>query len=66
MPNKYKSGGIQEALFDGQRKGRPVEITDDSVSWIINNKKHIVHFLFKIRIALFTVIFDFEWFQLVP
>jgi len=34
--NKYKSGGIQEALFDRQRKGRPVEITDDSVSWIIN------------------------------
>lgn len=34
--NKYKSGGIQEALFDEQRKGRPVEITDDAVSWIIN------------------------------
>ena len=34
--NKYKSGGIQEAIFDIQRKGRPVEITDDSVSWIIN------------------------------
>lgn len=34
--NKYKSGGIQEALFDAQRKGRPVEITDDAVSWIIN------------------------------
>lgn len=34
--NKYKSGGIQEALFDAQRKGRPVEITDDSASWIIN------------------------------
>ncbi len=34
--NKYKFGGIQEALSDKQRKGRPVEITDDSVSWIIN------------------------------
>lgn len=34
--NKYKSGGVQEAIFDKQRKGRPVEITDDSVSWIIN------------------------------
>lgn len=34
--NKYKSGGIQEAIFDKQRKGRPVEITDDSVSWIIH------------------------------
>jgi len=34
--NKYKSGGVQEALFDEQRKGRPVEITDDCVSWIID------------------------------
>ena len=34
--------------------------------YLLVNKKHIVHFLFKIRIALFTVIFDLEWFQLVP
>lgn len=34
--NKYKSGGVQEALFDAQRKGRPVEITDDAVAWIIS------------------------------
>lgn len=34
--NKFKSGGIQEALFDKQRKGRPVEITDDAVAWIIS------------------------------
>lgn len=34
--NKYKSGGVQEAIFDRQRKGRPVEIMDDSVSWIID------------------------------
>lgn len=34
--NKFKAGGIQEALFDNQRKGRPVEITDDAVAWIIN------------------------------
>ena len=33
---KYQSGGIQAALFDAQRKGRPVEITDDAVAWIIN------------------------------
>ena len=33
---KYQSGGIQTALFDEQRKGRPVEITDDAVAWIIN------------------------------
>lgn len=33
---KYKSGGIHEALFDVQRKGRPVEITDDAVAWLIN------------------------------
>ncbi len=34
--NKFKSGGIQKALFDEQRKGRPVEITDDAIAWIIN------------------------------
>lgn len=33
---KYQSGGIQAALFDEPRKGRPVEITDDAVAWIIN------------------------------
>ncbi len=26
---------MQCALFDDQRKGRPVEITDDAVAWII-------------------------------
>ncbi len=34
--NKYKAGGIEAALFDAQRKGRPVEITDDAIAWIIN------------------------------
>lgn len=34
--SKYKEGGVQRALFDDQRKGRPVEITDDAVAWIIN------------------------------
>ena len=34
--NKYKAGGIQRALYDDQRTGRPVEITDDAVAWIIN------------------------------
>ncbi len=34
--NKFKSGGIQKALFDEQRKGRPVEITDDAIAWIIS------------------------------
>ena len=34
--NKYKEGGTDRALFDDQRAGRPVEITDDSVSWIIS------------------------------
>lgn len=32
---KYKEGGIQRALFDDQRSGRRVEITDDAVAWII-------------------------------
>ena len=30
--NKYKAGGIQRALYDDQRTGRPVEITDDAVA----------------------------------
>ncbi|MBQ5475159.1 MAG: IS630 family transposase [Lachnospiraceae bacterium] len=34
--HKYKEGGIDRALFDDQRKGRPVEITDDAVAWIID------------------------------
>ena len=33
---KYKDGGIDNALFDAQRAGRPVEITDDAISWIID------------------------------
>jgi len=34
--SKYKAGGIQRALYDDQRTGRPVEITDDAVAWIID------------------------------
>lgn len=34
--NKYKEGGIDAALFDKQRPGRPVEITDDAIAWIID------------------------------
>lgn len=34
--NKFKEGGIDRALFDDQRSGRPVEITDDAVAWIID------------------------------
>ena len=30
--NKYKEGGIDAALFDKQRPGRPVEITDDAIA----------------------------------
>lgn len=33
---KYNEGGTDRALFDDQRTGRPVEITDDAVSWIID------------------------------
>lgn len=33
---KYREGGTDRALFDDQRKGRPVEITDDAVAWIID------------------------------
>ena len=31
---KYMDGGTGSALFDAQRQGRPVEITDDAVAWI--------------------------------
>ena len=34
--SKFKEGGVQRALFDDNRKGRPVEITDDAVAWIIS------------------------------
>lgn len=34
--NKYKDGGIHRALFDDQRTGRRIEITDDAVAWIID------------------------------
>ena len=30
--DKYKAGGVKAALFDEQRNGRPVEITDDAVA----------------------------------
>ena len=34
--NKYVEGGTDSALFDNQRSGRPVEITDDAIAWIID------------------------------
>ena len=34
--NKYIEGGTDRALFDDQRSGRPTEITDDAVAWIIS------------------------------
>ena len=34
--SKYYEGGIEKALFDTQRPGRPSEITDDAKAWIIN------------------------------
>lgn len=34
--NKYLEGGTGMALFDNQRTGRPVEITDDAVAWVID------------------------------
>ena len=33
---KYRHGGIKEALYDAPRKGRPIEITDDAVTWMID------------------------------
>lgn len=34
--SKFYEGGIENALFDTQRSGRPSEITDDAKAWIIN------------------------------
>ena len=34
--SKFKEGGVQRALSDDKRKGRPVEITDDAIAWIIS------------------------------
>ena len=34
--SKYYEGGIEKALFDTQRPGRPSEITDDAKAWMIN------------------------------
>jgi len=33
---KYAEGGIEEALHDKQRKGRPNEITSAAIAWIID------------------------------
>ena len=34
--NKYKEGGVENALFDAPGRGRNAEITDDEKAWIIN------------------------------
>lgn len=31
---KYKQGGVANALYDAEGRGRPVEITDDEKAWI--------------------------------
>jgi len=34
--SKFKESGVQRALYDDPRHGRPVEITDDAVAWMID------------------------------
>lgn len=34
--NKFKNGGIENALFDAPDRGRNAEITDEEKAWIIN------------------------------
>ena len=34
--NKYKEGGVENALFDAPGRGRNAEITDEEKTWIIN------------------------------
>ena len=33
---KYKEGGVENAIYDAPGRGRPVEITDDEKTWIID------------------------------
>jgi transposase len=32
----YFKGGMDAALFDAERSGRPVEVTDDAIAWLIS------------------------------
>ena len=34
--SKYNEGGVENALFDAKRSGRPTEISDDAKAWILN------------------------------
>lgn len=34
--DRYLNNGINLAIFDDERSGRPVEITDDAKSWIVS------------------------------
>lgn len=34
--NKFKEGGVENALFDAPGRGRNAEITDDEKAWVIN------------------------------
>ena len=34
--SKYYEGGVENALFDTRRPGRPSEITDDAKAWMLN------------------------------
>lgn len=34
--SKFHKGGLDAALFDVQRSGRPSEITDDAKAWMIS------------------------------
>ena len=34
--DKYLNGGMERALFDDDRSGRPIEITDDAKAWIVS------------------------------
>lgn len=34
--SKFNNGGLDAALFDAKRSGRPTEISDDAKAWIIN------------------------------
>ena len=56
--SKYIDGGTNSALFDDQRKGRPVEITDDAVpdlkcpiscNWTVTKIEYFLSFPGRLR-----------------
>ena len=50
--DRYLNSGINLAIFDDERSGRPVEITDDAKSWIVSISKRWILNLSRSNIIL--------------